>query len=396
MKSHLEVLDGLRGTAALSVLLFHFTEITSADLAHNPLRHAHLAVDFFFALSGFVLGHAYDARLSCAAAPASRLTLKEFFLRRLIRLHPMVVVSMVIGLLAYLFDPYVGGAKPSSGLVVLVFALNLLLLPAPTLPNRFGETHSLDPPAWTLFQEYLANVAYGLFGARLSNRALGVLCTASALTLLLTALHFGNLGVGWAWDNFWAAFVRLIYPFFAGLLLYRLNLRVRMPHPYLWLSLLLIAVFTAPSMGRLDGLFEALCVIFVFPVTICLGAGISQLNGWSGKVSRLTGRLSYPLYIIHYPAIYVFAHWYWHTHPATSRVWLVAASSYVGMVLVAWLLLKYYDEPLRAWLTLRIGKSRSIPAPVDAPSGRSRGYPEGWSAVPAARPETQTSADARW
>lgn len=77
MKSHLQVLDGLRGTAALSVLLFRITEITSADAAHNPLRHAHLAVDFFFALSGFVLGHAYDARLSNSATAAARLWLHE-------------------------------------------------------------------------------------------------------------------------------------------------------------------------------------------------------------------------------------------------------------------------------------------------------------------------------
>jgi len=141
LKSHLEVLDGLRGTAALSVLLFHIMEITSADVAHNPLRHAHLAVDFFFALSGFVLGHAYDARLSHCAAPGARLTLKAFYLRRLIRLHPMVLVSMVIGLLGYVFDPYVGsgpviGTQVSRGVLILVFALNMLLLPAPILPNR--------------------------------------------------------------------------------------------------------------------------------------------------------------------------------------------------------------------------------------------------------------------
>jgi len=365
MKSHLETLDGLRGTAALSVLLFHITEITSVDVAHNPLRHAHLAVDFFFALSGFVLGHAYDARISGSAAPASRLTLKAFFLRRLIRLHPMVVLAMVIGLLGYLLDPYVSpGNQPSAGLLSLVFALNLLLLPAPALPNRFGETHCIDSPAWTLFQEYLANVGYGLFGARLSNRMLGVLCAVSGLALLLTALHFGNLSVGWAWANFWAAFVRLTYPFLTGLLLYRLNLRIRLPHPYLWLSLLLVAIFTAPALGRFDGLFEALCVIVVFPLTICCGAGVSGLDGLSGRLSRFTGRLSYPLYLIHYPAIYVFAHWNWKTHPSQASLWLVAASLYVGVVVVACLLLKYFDEPLRAWLTRKMAGAPEHALPI--------------------------------
>lgn len=368
-RPHFEVLDGLRGTAALSVLLFHILEITTADWAHNPLRHAHLAVDFFFALSGFVLGHAYDARLSATAAPGSRLDVKGFFIRRLIRLHPMVILSMTIGLLCFLLDPYVGprpvvGTQISASMLAMVFVLSLLLLPAPSLPFRYGETHSLDGPAWTLFQEYLANLAYGLLGRRLSIRSLGIFCVIAAIALILTAQHFGNLSTGWAWPNFWAAFVRLAYPFSAGLLLYRLKIRRPLPHSYLWLSLLLVVLFTAPTFGRFDGLYEALCVIVIFPLTICLGTGQSRLHGLIGSVCRLSGRLSYPLYIVHYPAIDMFAHWLWRTHPSPARIWQVSAMLYAGVICVALLLLRYYDEPLRAYLTRRLtpphGKAASI------------------------------------
>jgi peptidoglycan/LPS O-acetylase OafA/YrhL len=359
VKTHFEILDGLRGTAAFCVLLFHILEITTPDVAHNPLRHAHLAVDFFFALSGFVLGHAYDERLSARAAPERRLDLKSFFLRRLIRLHPMVIVAMTFGLLAFLFDPFVGSApvvgnQVSLGMLALVFGLSLLLLPSPCLPHRFAETHSLDSPAWTLFQEYLANVAYGLFGSRLSRRALAVLCALSAIAVMLTALHFGNLSTGWGWSNFWAAFVRVTYPFFAGLLLYRLDIRVTLRHSYVWLSLLLVALFTAPDLGRFTGIYEALCVIVVFPLTICLGTGVARLSGVIGRLCRFTGRLSYPLYIIHYPAIYVFAHWVWSRHPSTMRLWLVSALLYVGITFAAWCLLRYYDEPLRKYLSRKL------------------------------------------
>lgn len=353
-KSHYEVLDGLRGTAALSVLLFHILEITTSDLAHNPLRHAHLAVDFFFALSGFVLGHAYDARLSAQAIAERRLDLKAFFLRRLIRLHPMVIVSMIMGLLAFMFDPYDAsgvGINVSAGMLTLVFGLSLLLLPSPTLPDRFGETHSLNAPAWTLSQEYLANLAYGLFGQRLSRRALGALCLIGAVAIVLTALHFGNLSTGWAWSTYWAAFVRVTYSFFAGLLLYRLNVRLALPHSYVWLSLLLVALFAAPALGRFGAVYEAACVIVVFPLVIGLGSGVGKLNGAAGSLCRLSGRLSYPVYIIHYPAVYVFAHWVWKTHPANGQVWLVGSLLYIGVLFAAWLLLKYYDEPLREYLT---------------------------------------------
>lgn len=359
MKSHYEVLDGLRGTAALSVLLFHVMELTTADVAHNPLRHAHLAVDFFFALSGFVLGYAYDARLSASASPERRLDLKGFFLRRLIRLHPMVLVSMSWGLITFLFDPYVGHDPSgpnhlSPGMLTLIFGLSLLLLPSPQVPYRFGETHSLDGPAWTLFQEYVANVAYALFGSRLSRRTLGLLCILAAIAVMVTALHFGNLSTGWDWKTFWAAFVRLTYPFFMGLLLYRLNVRGNLPHAYIWLSLLLLAVFTAPAFGRFDGLYEAFCVIVVFPLTIYLGTGTRRLDGFAGRLCRFTGRLSYPVYIVHYPALYVFAHWLWKTHPSSSRVWTVAILLVLGDICAAWLLLKYYDEPLRAYLTRKL------------------------------------------
>jgi len=369
LKSHFEVLDGLRGTAALSVLLFHILEMTTPDVAQNPLRHAHLAVDFFFALSGFVLGHAYDARMSAAVAPRRRLDLTSFLRRRLIRLHPMVALSMIMGLFAFLFDPFVAantalGSQAPVSMVAVVFGLSLLLLPSPCLPNRFGETHSLNAPAWTLLQEYIANVAFGLLGQRLSRRALGALCFVGAVALILTALHFGNLSTGWAWSNFWAAPVRLLYPFCAGLLLYRLSIRIALPHSYLWLSLLLVALFAAPALGRFDALYEALCVVFAFPTVICLGAGIARLDGLAGKLCRLSGRLSYPVYIIHYPAIYLFAHWIWSTHPSAERLWLVATLLYVSVIFVAWLLLRYYDEPLRAYLTRKLTAASNASSPT--------------------------------
>jgi len=363
--AHLEVLDGLRGTAAFSVLLFHFLEFTTADVAHNPMRHTHLAVDFFFALSGFVVGHAYDARRSPTAPPTERLSLGGFLLRRLVRLHPMVVLAMTLGLLSYLWDPFtLPGPKVSPGLIAMVYGLSLFLAPSPCLPHRFGETHCLDAPAWTLLQEYLANLLYGLFGARLSQGVLAGLCLAAAVGLLLTGLHFGSLSAGWAWSDFWAAPARLAYPFLAGLWLSRSGLKARLPHSYVWLSLGLIAIFAAPYFGKADGVFEPLCVIVAFPLMLFFGAGETRLAAPIRAVCRFTGRLSYPLYVIHYPALYVFAHWLWNTHPTSAQVWIVAVTTYAGLVLAAWLLLVGYDEPVRRFLNGKLGD----PAPSAEPS----------------------------
>jgi peptidoglycan/LPS O-acetylase OafA/YrhL len=356
MKSHYQALDGLRGTAAFSVFLFHICEMLVADLAHNPMPHTFLAVDFFFALSGFVLGHAYDARMAAAGAGGrARLGLGGFLTRRLIRLHPMVVVAMLIAIAVYLLDPFVGdsqriGVKLPWATLAMTFALSLLLLPTPGLPNTFGETHSMNGPSWTLFQEYIANLLYGLFGQRLTLGLHLLLCAAGAVALTVTAQHYGDLGHGWGWSDFWVAPVRLACPFLIGLLISRQKLRLSLRHPFLILSGVLLAVFFAPRMGAWNGLFEAGCVILVFPAVIAAGTSAGAIAGWQGRLCRFMGELSYPLYIVHYPFIYLFAHWNWSTHPTSLQRGLVATGLYFGVIALADGLTRYYDRPVRAWL----------------------------------------------
>src|SRR6476619_2224035 len=97
-KQHFEILDGLRGIAALAVVIFHFMEWVYSDYSKNFIGHGFLAVDFFFCLSGFVIGYAYDDRLV-------KIGVKEFFKSRLIRLHPLVILGSLLGLLSFLYDP---------------------------------------------------------------------------------------------------------------------------------------------------------------------------------------------------------------------------------------------------------------------------------------------------
>ncbi|MGN1359501.1 MAG: acyltransferase family protein, partial [Kiritimatiellia bacterium] len=97
-KPRFEVLDGLRGIAALLVVAFHLLESYSGgDHTRQILNHGYLAVDFFFVLSGFVIGYAYDDRWG------QGLTLREFFKRRLVRLHPMVVFGTLLGAALFYF-----------------------------------------------------------------------------------------------------------------------------------------------------------------------------------------------------------------------------------------------------------------------------------------------------
>jgi peptidoglycan/LPS O-acetylase OafA/YrhL len=170
--------------------------------------------------------------------------------------------------------------------------------------------------------------------------------------LLWTARQFGNLGYGWGWDHFWVAPVRLACPFLLGLLVYRMRLRIAAPYPFALLSLVLVTVFAMPVLGAYNWLYEALCVIAVFPLVLMAGAGADAGGSAAppSRLLRLAGELSYPVYIVHYPFIYLFAHWNWRTHPSTPVLTAVAVALYCGASLLALGLSRWYDRPLRAWL----------------------------------------------
>ena len=88
-KKHLLILDGLRGVAALMVLVMHAFEIFCGGDYHKMfVNHGYLAVDFFFMLSGYVMAHAYDDRWD-------QMTVWDFCKRRLIRLHPMIIIVAI-------------------------------------------------------------------------------------------------------------------------------------------------------------------------------------------------------------------------------------------------------------------------------------------------------------
>ena len=343
MKQHFDILDGLRGTAALLVVVFHLLEAVFPNAVDNPLRHAYLAVDFFFLLSGFVVGYAYDARW-----PA--LGVRDFLRLRLVRLHPLVLLSSVLGLLCYWFDPFVGQAQHGSGVRLAIgFVFAVLLLPSPGLPNRGDLTHPLNAPGWSLLQEYLANVAYALIGTRLSRRGLQLLVALAAVAVLVTAVTHGSLHGGWARSNWWMAPVRVTFPFFAGLLLYRQGLRIHLPGAYAWLSILLVVLFAAPA-SWLNGYYEAGCVLLVFPLVVAAGAGTTSAGRLRG-LCHFSGLLSYPLYLVHYPFVQVFGHWVTAAHPAAPQLLLVASALVVFFLGLAWVALRGYDEPVRAKLS---------------------------------------------
>lgn len=340
-KPHFELLDGLRGIAALAVVIFHFMEWVFPDITKNFIGHGFLAVDFFFCLSGFVIGYAYDNRIQQTGK-------RNFFKLRLIRLHPLVVLGSVLGLLGYFLDPFATSSSQNTGQLAILFIASLLLLPLPIMEERFFNLFALNAPSWSLFWEYVANLVYALVLVRIGRRTLIVLTVIAAAGICFVSHRTGNLLGGWSKDNFWDGGVRVAYSFTAGLLLYRSNWTIKNSLGFPILAILLSFAFLMPWFSW-NWLAEALVVIFYFPLIVALGAGSTLSSNWK-KICRFSGNISYPLYMTHYAAIWIFGSYYTATKPSTQELTLVVIGGTIFLIAFAYMVQVFYDVPVRKYL----------------------------------------------
>ena len=368
-KPHYELLDGLRGVAAILVLIYHifegfaFAESTNGEGSGliTTLNHGHIAVDFFFILSGFVISYAYDDRWG-------KMSLGGFFKRRLIRLHPMLIMGAVVGVISFLLtgcQQWSGDVTPISW-VMIALLLTIFMVPAlPGLPYEVrgnGEMFPLNGPMWSLFFEYIGNILYALVIRRLSTKLLAV------LTAILGVLHawifvgdlsgYDSVGIGWTIDtiNFWGGLVRMLFPFTMGMLLAR-TFKPREVKGAFWIcSAMLIAVFAVPYIAKsgaisLNSLYEVVCIAVIFPFIVWLGACGKGGDNYTGRINNFLGELSYPLYIVHYPIMYIFYKWLIENRCYTLGDTLgLSALVVLSSVALAYACLKLYDEPVRKWL----------------------------------------------
>lgn len=365
-KPHYELLDGLRGVAALLVVFYHIFEglsFAAGGTLITTINHGYLAVDFFFILSGFVIGYAYDDRLG------KTMSLGNFFKRRLIRLHPMIVMGAVIGAVTFCIQGSVqwDGTKIATSMVMLALLCAMFFIPA--VPGvRYevrgnGEMFPLNGPSWSLFFEYIGNILYALFIHRLSKKALAVLVGMLGVFLTWFALFdvsgYGMIGVGWTLDsvNFLGGSLRMLFPFTMGMLLSRHFQPMQIRGAFWICSVVLLLLFCVPYIESngpisLNGLFEAVCILFIFPILVWIGASGKTTDKRSTQICKFLGDISFPLYAVHYPLMYLFYAWLIDNKLYTfGEVWPTALMVYIGSILLAYLCLKCYDEPVRRWLT---------------------------------------------
>ncbi len=348
-KQHFEILDGLRGIAALAVVTFHFMEWAYTDYSKDFIGHGFLAVDFFFCLSGFVIGYAYDDRIAKMGVP-------EFFKTRIIRLHPLVIAGSVLGLLAFLFDPFGGHPELySTGKIFLAFLCSVLLIPLPVIADRGFNLFSFNAPSWSLFWEYVANIVYAFVLYKISRSYLLLLTIISAAAICLVGYRSGNLLGGWSGPTFWDGSVRISYSFLAGLLIYRSNWIIKNKLGFIGIAILLFLAFIMPF-SEWNWLTEPLVILFYFPLLIALGAGATLTIGLK-KVCVFSGKISYPLYMTHYAVLWMFGNYYTSHKPGAMQLAFIIIAGLILLVGAAYLTMVIYDMPVRKYLSDKRKKS---------------------------------------
>lgn len=359
-KPHYSILDGLRGVAAIMVVFFHLFEAYATSHIDQEINHGYLAVDFFFILSGFVIGYAYDDRWK-------KMSVKDFIKRRFIRLHPLVVMGAVIGAIMFYFQgcEVWDVSRVSVGMLVVATLMNAFLIPAtPGFEIRgVTEMFPLNGPSWSLFYEYIGNLLYAFFIHKLPTKALALLVALAGCGLAAFAVWgpLGDLCFGFSLtgDNILGGSLRLLFSFSAGLLLSRIFRPGRIRGAFWICSAAVVVLLGVPRIGGnehlwMNGLYDTVCCVLLFPLIVFWGASGETTDAATTRICKFLGDISYPLYMVHYPFIYLYYAWVKNENLTFIQSLPGALALVFGCILLAYLCLKLYDEPVRRFLTKRL------------------------------------------
>lgn len=331
-------LDLMRAVAALCVVLVHSTLLFGQNLAPG----AHLAVDFFFALSGYVIAHAYDDQ---------HMGVRVFMLRRAIRLYPLYAVGLSLGLLQALALWGLGRTSMTGSDIALSGLLNAVYLPSP-----FGaESDALFPlngPSWSLFFELLINWLYATAIYRRSAFMGAVVLLGGAVLLAAVARH-GSADLGWQWTEMHVGLAKVMCSFTLGVMLRRCVT----PCPWVLRGpalgcalaiLMLVMLFPVPE--RLRAWVDAVFIFGISPLLVWVGAS-AVLGDRMGRWAKTLGGASYGLYITHLPLVFAAG---FVGHKVGVPAWVLGSGFVLAVLGWAVWLERVWDRPARKWLSRKL------------------------------------------
>lgn len=344
------LLDLLRGLAAIAVVALHIGDMVSVRLVPG----GYLAVDFFFVLSGYVIARAYDGRL------AGTMTSGRFIGMRLVRLYPLFFAGALLGLFKTLAQTYLHARfSLEGGHLALAAISNFLMLPY-LLP--YPSIFPLNAPAWSLSLELLVNVLYAWLLFRMRTLPLVLIALVAAAAIVAGPFAYGTDRIigGSIAHELPFGLARVFFGFPVGMLIARLPgaaMRRRSALVGTFLAILVLSCLVLPLSGTAGLIRDLAFVLAIGPIVVWLGAQFEVPQRWS-RAAAFLGDLSYPLYITHYP-ILLGVTLVGVRRGAPPGVTIAAAMAIA--LIFAVLIERYYDAPVRKWLSSRVRQRESAP-----------------------------------
>lgn len=340
------LLDGLRGIAAIAVMLFHVFPAFPGGL----ISHGYLAVDFFFLLSGFVIALNYEAKLNAG------MQLRRFVALRLIRLYPLAVAAVLSSAILKLIypQPQIPDAVFLSNLIA-----NALLIPNTLVTS--AEKFPFLLPSWSLFCEIIVNLVYAFVTPILKDSILKTVAVIAGIALAYLTFTEGTVQT--LYHNVSYGIIRTVFSFSLGVLFFRIfynnPTRSKVPSIVIYAALILVVVFPVGIIR--NSIYDLMSVMLIFPAI--LWASISRPGPSRSPIENELGELSYPIYLLHMPAA---------SYAGVALGW--AVGGYVLSVMTAVITLvmaaltwRFYDRPLRSWLSRKfLGRPNrtTLPSPL--------------------------------
>ncbi len=249
-------------------------------------------------------------------------------------------------------------------LIATVFGLAIL----PTLPPLV-DLFPLNGPAWSLFLEIVINVIFALWLVNWSNRALFLLTVVSGLAMVTVVHYKQSLNVGWNWPTLYAGFVRVTFAFTIGILLARGSSAIR--QTVSWAALvpiiMLILAFCIPVPQQYRIMFDLVIGLLICPTILYYGI-VFDCPKQLRPLASFLGDISYPVYAIHFPLLFMFNHVAEKMGLAgTSVLWVFMPC----LIACSALLYHFFDVPVTAFL---VGAEQRCLAPQDRRLDRAGGH----------------------
>lgn len=315
---HWPGLDGLRGVAAVAVVLFH--------AGFGPAVNGYAGVDVFFALSGFLI----TSLLLRERARSGAIALGRFYIRRLLRLYPALLATclfvVLVAAATHKLDREVGPA-----VAALLYVANWWIYlgkPAPLLDHTW--TLSIEEHFYAIWPVALTL----LLGRERRRRVIG--WVVAGVVCLLIALPWPS-GIDSVRESYLRG-VPIVWGALLAMVLQRWQLPRRLGSVLLWggSALLLVLLLTPTRLGTdfVTGPVGAAGLLSVLLVATIVSSPGGRGGAWGSAPLGWLGRRSYGLYLYHFPLLSLFAHqlsvgpsWL-RRLIALPMVWLVTAVSY--------------------------------------------------------------------